>query len=61
MNREGWLQTPSQRKFHYYRDRRSLCGRYGIFGTEPLEADNGQVSKDDCAACRTKLDKEKKQ
>lgn len=56
---EGWgIIRPGDRKAHYYRsDGFSLCRRVGFY-RGPLDADSFQ-SKDDCAACRKVLDREK--
>jgi hypothetical protein len=55
--REGWgVIAPGTRKAHYYRNTMSLCRRRGFY-TGPLEADTGP-SRDDCAGCRSLLDKE---
>lgn len=55
---EGWgAIRPGDRKAHYYRDGTSLDRKVGSY-SGPLEPDAG-TSKDDCAACRKLLDKEK--
>jgi hypothetical protein len=52
---EGWgVIRPGDRKAHYYVDMTSLCGRVGFY-RGPLDPDTGP-SRDDCAACRKKLD-----
>ncbi|GAB20242.1 hypothetical protein GOEFS_108_00020 [Gordonia effusa NBRC 100432] len=52
---EGWgVIRPTDRKAHYYRNGRSLCGRVGFYFGE-LDADTGAVSTADCAACSRKL------
>lgn len=56
--REGWGHPVSTRKFHYFRDSRSLCGRWMFTGD--LEPD-GPKGPDDCAACRRKRDAETNQ
>lgn len=52
---EGWgTIRPGDRKAHYYRNRRSLCGRIGFyFG--PLEPHTGFILSQDCAACVKKM------
>lgn len=55
---EGWgVIRPGDRKAHYYRLMMSLCGRVGFYQGE-LEPDNGP-SRDDCAACRKVLARER--
>lgn len=60
MQGKGWsFGVAGARKFHYFGDDgRSLCGRYGSFGvpSEAFEPETGLASKDDCAACRRKVD-----
>jgi hypothetical protein len=55
---EGWWFPGLSRKAHYFREGRSLCGKWGTFGQQPLTPDTHK-SPDDCAACRRKLDREK--
>ncbi len=55
---EGWKWLINSTKYHYFRDNRSLCGRYGVFSMGDVTPDNG-VNADDCKCCRKKLDKEK--
>jgi len=55
--KEGWgVIRPGDRRAHYYRDSDSLCKRVGWYFGD-LDADEFP-SKDDCAACRKKLDRE---
>lgn len=56
--REGWgVLRAGERRYHYYRDGRSLCSRVGFYrGT--LEADDGQPSSNDCKGCRKILSRE---
>ena len=61
--KEGWGQVVSagtlsaSKKWHYFRDGRSLCGRWVRFSNNGLEQgmDN---SPDNCAECRRRLLKE---
>lgn len=55
---EGWYWPSNSGKAHYYRDNRSLCGKWAVLVIPDLQPDEGQ-SVDDCKSCRTKLDKEK--
>jgi hypothetical protein len=55
---EGWgVIRPGDRKAHYYRETMSLCRTRGFY-RGPLDPDEF-ASKDDCAACRKVLAKEK--
>lgn len=53
-NREGWAQPIN--RFHYFRDRQSLCGKW-MFFDQDLDGDK-TVLAGECADCRKKLDKE---
>lgn len=61
---EGWTDFGGQaRKFHYIPadDNEALCGKWALSpfvknARSHLEPDTGQPSKDDCVACRRKLD-----
>jgi hypothetical protein len=50
---EGWGWPLLARKAHYFRDHRSLCGRWWYTGE--LDDPGPQASPDDCAACQKKL------
>lgn len=54
--REGWGWPGAAGKAHYFRDSRSLCGRW-FFPSDQLDQDTGP-SRDDCTGCRRALDKE---
>ena len=54
----GWHRPPGSRKFHYFENTRSLCGRYAfmkIEGDKPTDCYN----KSDCAKCVAELKKRK--
>ena len=55
---EGWTWTYGSRKWHYYREKRSICGSMLIFvhPSEGYELGNND-SKDNCAACRREIAK----
>jgi hypothetical protein len=55
---EGWGYISNSPKWHYFRNGRSLCGRWGSFGRTDLEQGN-DGSPDNCKACRTKITAEK--
>ena len=54
--REGWALPGRSRKYHYFRNAESLCGKWLFNGL--LEVDDGRPSPDDCAAFRKKRDAE---
>jgi hypothetical protein len=53
----GWGMPGNSRKFHFFDadSLTSLCGKWGFFAGR-RDPDNGTKSKDDCAACRRKVD-----
>ena len=54
---EGWTWLINATRWHYFRGGRSLCGRWGLFGSAKLEPDNHD-STDNCAECRRRIKKE---
>lgn len=59
-NLEGWTWLHNSRKWHYFRDNRSLCGKYMLL-KRPSEGYEGDVeSLDNCAVCARKRAKERK-
>lgn len=56
---EGWTWTQNSRKWHYFREKRAICGGMLMFvhPSEGYEVGNND-STDNCAACRRKLSKE---
>lgn len=48
---KGWGFILNSRKWHFYEDGRSLCGRYMKFTSHDLELGN-DLSSSNCAACR---------
>ena len=51
---EGWHRPSNSRKWHYYRDMRSLCGAT-LFGYGGDFAVGDNESPDNCVACKKKL------
>lgn len=49
--KSGWHSTMNSRVNHFYRDGRSLCGRYMIL----CEPSNRTFHENDCKGCQTKL------
>lgn len=58
MTQEGWSPLDNSRKWHYFVDRRSLCGSWAIMGKTELKQGDDD-SPDNCAACKRKLAKRK--
>lgn len=56
----GWtFPTAESRKCHYFDadEMRSLCGKYMLFRRDPRRmSPDTRASRDDCVACRRKLD-----
>ncbi len=56
--KEGWTWLTNSPKWHYFRDGRSLCNKFMLFGKHNFkQADNNRP--DNCAMCKKKLDKER--
>lgn len=57
--REGWTYLYNSPKWHYFRNHRSLCGRFMLLATpeEGFEADKHDHHKN-CVGCRRKIEKE---
>ena len=58
---QGWFWPTAARKAHFDRgDGRALCGKWGrvgFGGAAPIDGDaDSPPSKDDCVACRRKLE-----
>jgi len=51
MSTEGWTWIIGSRKWHYFREGKSLCGKWGLLTEPHFEAGN-DASPDNCAACR---------
>lgn len=54
MGKEGWTWLKNSRKWHYFVDKRSLCGKWQVVADDDLEQGNDD-SPDNCAACKRKL------
>lgn len=54
---EGWKWLVNAPKWHYFREGRSLCGRWLTFSNSGFEQGNLE-SPDNCKACVKKLEKE---
>lgn len=56
-DKEGWTWLQNSAKWHYFRDNRSLCGKFAVLRTpqEGFEIGNNE-SPDNCAGCRKKLE-----
>jgi len=54
--REGWTWLWNARKDHYFRNGRSLCGRWMCLGGDFYDFPDPHTA---CATCMKKLEKEK--
>jgi hypothetical protein len=54
--KEGWTWLINSTKWHYFKDRQSLCGKFLLLGNIELEQGNDN-SPDNCKACIKKLEK----
>lgn len=52
--KEGWTWLTNSSKWHYFVNKKSLCGRFAIWSDDDLEQGNDD-SEDNCAACKRKL------
>lgn len=58
--REGWTWLMNSPKWHYFREGRSLCGKWMILSHGGLQDDGGD-GPDACSTCRRKRLREKKE
>jgi len=49
---EGWGWTQASHWRHYFRNGRTLCGRFGLRTEEVLRIDTRTTGVDDCWKCR---------
>lgn len=54
---EGWTWLMNARKWHYFRDGKSLCKKWMILSSKELEAGNPD-HPDNCKTCSMALKKE---
>ena len=54
---EGWMKLDNAKLWHYFRDGRSLCGKWMTFSQNYDETENID-SPDNCKACKNKRSKE---
>lgn len=47
---EGWTYLINSKKWHYFRDGRSLCGKWAYFGSSDFEKGKDNHPKN-CSAC----------
>lgn len=52
---QGWKYLFNAPKQHYFKDGRSLCGRWMTFGHGDCIEDNEKPQHDECTSCRRKL------
>lgn len=56
---EGWTFLYNSRKWHYFRNSRSLCGRWMYLGPDKDLQLGNDTSPDNCPTCCKKLEKER--
>ena len=56
---EGWTYLYNSPKWHYFRDSRSLCGKFLLLDSSELEEGKNDHPKN-CMGCRRKLEAELK-
>lgn len=56
---EGWTWLSNSTRWHYFRGGRSLCGKFMLLGKHELQPGSDD-SRDNCAACRHKLEAERR-
>jgi hypothetical protein len=56
--KEGWTYLINAAKWHYFRDSRSLCGKWMYLGTSDLVKGH-DASPQNCRTCMNKLAKER--
>jgi hypothetical protein len=49
---EGWMKLDNAKTWHYFREGRSLCGKWMAFSQDYDETENID-SPDNCKACKT--------
>jgi hypothetical protein len=54
---EGWTWLFNSKKWHYFRNKKSLCGKFALLGKGEFEQGNDK-SPDNCAMCKWKRLKE---
>lgn len=59
MTEEGWTWLANSPKWHYFRDGRSLCRRWMLFGSgHDYATEENLTSPDNCKACAGERAKE---
>ena len=54
----GWYMPPNSRKYHFFEESRSLCGKYAFMRMQGNK-DTGDYDSNDCAKCVKELKKRK--
>ncbi len=55
---QGWQHPFNTKKWHYFRDRMSLCGRWALLGGNDVGELDLFGSPDNCKECERKRKKE---
>jgi hypothetical protein len=57
--KEGWMWLSNSPKWHYFRDGRSLCGRFALLGASDRHFEDGKnESSQNCKECSRRRLKE---
>ncbi len=58
-DKEGWTWLRNSKQWHYFREGRSLCGKFALFvkPQDGFEIGNNE-SKNNCTGCKKKILKE---
>jgi len=55
-NMEGWYRPSNSRKWHYFKEGMSLCGKWALLRWKSVGYEYGNDnSPDNCASCRRRL------
>ncbi len=57
-SKEGWGKSPASKKWHYFVDTWSLCGKIGFYFGDVEQGND--ASDENCAGCKRKLSTKRK-
>ena len=58
--KEGWNWLWNAKKYHYFRNGQSLCGRWGILSDSGIDENHPDDSSENCKTCMKILQRERK-